>query len=200
MLLIKKYEKKNLTISDIFQINVNKYPDKIAILSETHSCTFRQLNQYSNRVANVFHNHGYKKGDIVGLLLENRPEFVGTWLGLSKIGVITPLINTNLLGPSLLHSITVAQCTALIYGESFTDAIKGISKEIPANVSLYQLNNKINKEVLDSSKDLATFLETASKDNISTSVERANHHDKLVYIYTSGTTGLPKAAVISHSR
>ncbi|XP_037825992.1 long-chain fatty acid transport protein 4-like [Lucilia sericata] len=198
--LIKKYEKKNFTIADIFQINVANFPDKVAIVSETQSWTFRQLNEFSNRIANVFHGHGYKKGDVVGLLLENRPEFVGTWLGLSKIGVITPLINTNLRGPSLLHSITVAKCSAFIYGEGFVEAMNDISKELPSNISLYQFNNEANQPVNGTAKDLTTLLEAAPKDKLPSSVEPPSHHDKLVYIYTSGTTGLPKAAVISHSR
>lgn len=198
--LIKKYEKKNFTIADIFQINVANFPDKVAIVSDTQSLTFRQLNEFSNRIANVFHGHGYKKGDVVGLLLENRPEFVGTWLGLSKIGVITPLINTNLRGPSLLHSITVANCTAFIYGEAFVEAMNDISKEIPSNIALYQFNNEANQPINGTAKDLTTLLDAAPKDKLPASADRPTHHDKLVYIYTSGTTGLPKAAVISHSR
>ncbi|XP_075169507.1 fatty acid transport protein 2 isoform X1 [Haematobia irritans] len=198
--LIKKYEKKNMTIADIFHMNVSKFPDKTVIVSETQSWTYRQLNEFSNRMANVFHSHGYKKGDVVGLLLENRAEFVGTWLGLSKIGVITPLINTNLRGPSLLHSITVAKCNAFIYGEGFTDAIETILKDLPSNIALYQFNNEPNSPVSGNAKDLTTLLETAAKDKLASSAERPSHHDKLVYIYTSGTTGLPKAAVISHSR
>ncbi|XP_061402933.1 long-chain fatty acid transport protein 4 [Musca vetustissima] len=198
--LIKKYEKKNMTIADIFHANVSKNPDKLVIVSETQSWTFRQLNEYSNRIANVFHSHGYKKGDVVALLMENRAEFVGTWLGLSKIGVITPLINTNLRGPSLLHSITVAKCSALIYSESFTEAIEFILKDLPSNVALYQYNEEPRTAVSGNAKDLKELLETACKDKLPASAERPSHHDKLLYIYTSGTTGLPKAAVISHSR
>lgn len=200
LILIKKYEKKNLTISDIFHMQVAKHPDKAAILCEDEVWTFRHLNEFSNRLANVFHSHGYKKGDVVGLLLENRPEFVGTWLGLSKLGVITPLINTNLRGPSLLHSITVAKCSALIYGENFSEAVDSISKELPSSLAIYQFNNSEKAPVTGLAKDLTTLLQSSSKDNVPASVEPANHHDKLVYIYTSGTTGLPKAAVISHSR
>lgn len=177
-----------------------KFPDKTAIVSETQSWTFRQLNEHSNRIANVFHSHGYKKGDVVALLLENRPEFVATWLGLSKIGVITPLINTNLRGPSLLHSITVAKGTALIYGEGFVTAVEDILKDLPSNVALYQFNNQTKSPVHGNAKDLTTLLEAACKDKLPASADRPSHHDKLVYIYTSGTTGLPKAAVISHSR
>ncbi|XP_055908772.1 long-chain fatty acid transport protein 4 isoform X2 [Eupeodes corollae] len=200
LILIKKYEKKNLTISDIFHMNVAKHPEKAAILCDDQVWTFRQLNEFSNRIANLFHSHGYKKGDVVCLLLENRPEFVGIWLGLSKLGVITPLINTNLRGPSLLHSITVANCSALIYGEDYADAVESISKELPSSLAIYQFNNKEKSPVTGLAKDLTTLIQSSSSGNVPASVEPANHHDKLVYIYTSGTTGLPKAAVISHSR
>jgi solute carrier family 27 fatty acid transporter 1/4 len=48
--------------------------------------------------------------------MENRPEFVATWLGLSKLGVITALINTNLKQQALVHSITIAKSKVIIYG------------------------------------------------------------------------------------
>ncbi|XP_037947982.1 long-chain fatty acid transport protein 4-like [Teleopsis dalmanni] len=199
LLLIKKCERKNLTIADIFELNVAKNPHKTIIVSDTQNWTFKQLHEYSNQIANAFRTQGYKKGDVVGLLLENRAEFVGIWIGLSKLGVITPLINTNLRGPSLLHSITVANCGGLIYGDDFVDAINAIKKEIPANVVLYQLNDDPNKAVSAEAKSLTVLLKDAPKQAFR-AIDRPNHHDKLVYIYTSGTTGLPKAAVITHSR
>ncbi|KAH8402139.1 hypothetical protein KR009_010001 [Drosophila setifemur] len=207
LLFVKRQERKNLNIGDIFEATVALQPDKLAIVSESQQWTFRQLNEHSNRVANVFHSHGYKKGDVVGLLMENRAEFVATWLGLSKIGVITPLINTNLRGASLQHSITVGQCTALIYGASFRSAVMDIAKDLPAHVGLYQFNDEATQEIVASeglsqglAQQLNGLLETAAKDKVAAGASRADHHDKLVYIYTSGTTGLPKAAVITHSR
>ncbi|XP_067644583.1 long-chain fatty acid transport protein 1-like isoform X2 [Eurosta solidaginis] len=198
LILIKKWERKNLTIGDLFQMIVEKQPEKTALLSETQSWTFRQLNEYSNRIADVFHNHGYNKGTVIGLMLENRVEFVGTWLGLSKLGIVTALINTNLKGPALVHSITVAKCSAVIYGEDFVEAIENIATKISSK--LYQLNNEKNKSVIQSAKDLTTLLSTAAHNRVPSTAQHPNHHDKLMYIYTSGTTGLPKAAVISHSR
>lgn len=82
-----------------------------------------QVEDYSNKVAQVFKAHGYKKGDAVALLLENRPEYVCIWLGLSKLGIITPLINNNLRKSSLLHSISVAGCQALIYGSDLAEGM-----------------------------------------------------------------------------
>ena len=45
-----------------------------------------------------------------------RPEFVVTWLGLAKIGIIPAFINYNLKKDALLHTINVADCRAIIYG------------------------------------------------------------------------------------
>lgn len=80
------------------------------------------MNDYSNQVGHYFKSKGYTKGDSVALMLENRPEYVGIWLGLSKIGVITALINTNLVSDPLVHCMKMADCKALIYGSDF---IKG---------------------------------------------------------------------------
>ncbi|XP_014090355.3 long-chain fatty acid transport protein 4 isoform X2 [Bactrocera oleae] len=199
LILIKRYERRNVSISDIFQMNVAKHPDKTAIISETQSWTFRQLDQFANRIADIFHSHGYKKGDVIALMLENRVEFVGIWLGLSKLGIITALINTNLKERSLVHSITVAKCLALIYGEDFEETVESVATEISAK--LYQFNNGINKAVRNSAEDLTNLMNSSTHVTSQPStIQHPNHHDKLMYIYTSGTTGLPKAAVISHSR
>ncbi|XP_030554275.1 long-chain fatty acid transport protein 1 [Drosophila novamexicana] len=206
LLFIKGQERKNLNVGDIFEANVARQPDKLAIVSESQKWTFRQLNEHANRVANVFHSHGYKKGDVVGLLLENRAEFVATWLGLSKIGIITPLINTNLRGASLQHSVKVGNCTALIYGISYRSAVMDIAKDLPAHVALYQFNDVANStETTDGltqglAQQLNALLDSAPKDKVAAGASRADHQDKLLYIYTSGTTGLPKAAVITHAR
>lgn len=57
----------------------------------------------------------------MALFMENRPEYVCVWLGLSKIGVITALVNNNLVGDPLLHSISAVQPKCIIYGSALKD-------------------------------------------------------------------------------
>jgi fatty-acyl-CoA synthase len=49
-----------------------------------------------------------KEKDTVALIMHNRPDFVAFWLGVSKVGVRTALLNTNVTGKALVHSVQVA--------------------------------------------------------------------------------------------
>ena len=82
------------------------------------------MEDYSNRIANFYMSQGYKKGDSVALFISNRPEQIITWLGLSKIGVIPALINSNLRKEALMHTIRVANCKAVIFGQELEDGIE----------------------------------------------------------------------------
>ncbi|KAL6261278.1 hypothetical protein P5V15_008800 [Pogonomyrmex californicus] len=197
---VHSHEKKNRNVADIFRQYVSRHPNKICFIFEDQEWTFQQIEDFSNKIANIFKAHGYKKGDTIALLLENRPEFIAIWLGLNKLGVITSLLNTNLRKSSLLHCINISKCQAFIYGIDFFDAVTDIASSLDAKLTLYRFGNHSNamsnglKE-----KDLNALLaDTPATPPIVQ--ERSGFHDKLLYIYTSGTTGLPKAAVITNSR
>lgn len=79
------------------------------------------MEEHSNQIANYFKEQGLKRGDVVALFMESCPEYVCIWLGLSKIGVITALINNNLRAEALMHSIKVSKCSAVIIGNEQTN-------------------------------------------------------------------------------
>lgn len=92
---------------------------------------------YSNKIANYFQKElNLKKGDCVALFMENQPEHVGIWLGLSKLGVITALINTNLRSQQLLHTINAANSKYVIYNSGLSDAVKSIQSELSKDIGL----------------------------------------------------------------
>ena len=53
----------------------------------------------------VGRGQGIGRGEGVALLMENRPEFLASWMGLAKLGAVTALINTNLTGKALRHAL-----------------------------------------------------------------------------------------------
>lgn len=51
--------------------------------------------------------------------MDNRPEFIITWLGLAKAGCTIALINTNLLGEPLIYSMDISKAQRFIIGSFF---------------------------------------------------------------------------------
>lgn len=115
-----RYEHGRQTVPKIFTNVASKHPDKVAFYFENEIWTFRDVEKFSNKIAHFFKSEGYKRGDTIALYLESRPEYVCIWLGLAKIGVVTALVNNNLVADPLLHSIKVSDAKAVILGAELT--------------------------------------------------------------------------------
>lgn len=83
--------------------------------------THIQLEHFSNRIGRYFRTRPFSHFDSIAVVMENCPEYIGIWLGLSKAGFVAALINTNLRHDMLLHSINAAGCKAIIFGSEFKD-------------------------------------------------------------------------------
>eukprot|EP00117_Sycon_ciliatum_P006283 scpid51796/ scgid9892/ Long-chain fatty acid transport protein 4; Solute carrier family 27 member 4 len=203
--------KKHMGIQDQFRETAKKYPNKVAVVMEDEQWTYTELEKYANQIGHLFYNLGIKRGNTVALFMENKPEFIASWLGLSRVGVITSFINTNLRLDGLLHCITVCDAKAVIFGLEMKDAIEQIKDRLEAKqVQLYVLGdrgrpapcpsdiNSLNATILDES--IAAQPTFPPEDAIPDGNTQISLHDQLFYIYTSGTTGLPKPSKITHQR
>lgn len=115
------YSCESKTVATLFAEVVKKHPNKIAFLMDDTQMTFQAAHNFSNQVASYFKSLGYKKGDSIALVMENRMEYALIWLGLSKLGVITALVNTNLRKDVLVHSIKAANAKGVIIGFELAD-------------------------------------------------------------------------------
>ncbi|KAL4715153.1 hypothetical protein ACJJTC_012200 [Scirpophaga incertulas] len=203
--LSRSFEKKKWGIPDIFHDRVVKHPHKICFVTENESWSFEQVEEFSLRVSAVLKAKGVKSGDTVAVMMSNCPEMPAIWLGSARIGAVSPLINTNQTGNTLLHSINIAKCDIVIYGDEFETAIQEITRELSPSIKLYKFTHRpLNTSsdagrVVESTNDFTAMLESTPPSNWFKS-EGDGFNGKILYIYTSGTTGLPKAAVISSSR
>lgn len=59
----------------------------------------------------------------MALMASNYPEMPAIWLGITRLGAVAPLINTNQTGKTLLHSINIAKCDYVIYGSEFESGL-----------------------------------------------------------------------------
>ena len=183
-----------LTIADWLERWARQRPDSPAVLYEDRIVTYAELDAGANRFARWAQGQGLRKGDVVSLLMENRPEYIMAWIGLIKNGCIAALINTHLTGPALSHSINIAGAKHLILGGEMVDSYATAGLGVEAPPRLWATGGAVQGcEDLDAALAEQSGASLGARDDLYC-------RDKALYIYTSGTTGLPKAANISHMR
>ena len=176
-----------------------RHGDKPALISDRESLTYRALAERSCRYARWAVAQGLDKGDVVALLMTNRPEYVAIWLGIIRAGGTVALLNTNLAGPTLAFCIdSVAPKHVIVAGEfahslSSADSYRKTTPRIwlHGDANHPQQHHPRLDQAIDAF-DGAT-LSAAERPHLTI-------EDKALFIFTSGTTGLPKAANINHFR
>ena len=127
------------TSADLIENSARRFGERVFVEFEGRTTSYAGFNREANRVAHWALERGLGKGDVVALMMENRPEYLGIWAGLAKAGVTTALINTHLGGHSLEHVIEAAGCRALILGDECLPAYRELAaqhlKGLPVFVS-----------------------------------------------------------------
>ncbi len=164
-------------------------PDAPALISDGETLSYGALAGRMRRYARWAMTEGLGKGDVVALMAPNRPDYMAAWLGLTSVGVVVALINTNLRGDALSHCVAVAEPVCLIASTEFAEVAEAAAARVAepppvwAEGRLDWAMARLSDEPLGADEAPAVTV-----------------RDPALLIYTSGTTGLPKAARVSHHR
>ncbi len=176
----------------------DKFGDAPALLSDRESFTYRELIARSNRYARWALGQGLGKGDTVCLMMPNRPEFLAVWLGVTRIGGVVALLNTNLTGTALAHCINVVEPKHIIVAAELLAPLQDARIHVTSGAELWlhgDAGAAADLPRIDLAIERLTGDPLAAADRPVLTIE-----DRALYIYTSGTTGLPKAANMNHYR
>lgn len=196
--------KKNLGLGWAFEKATKQNPKGIAIAYEDQQLSYTQVNQWANRIAHYFLSLGVKKGDVVAVYIENRPELLVFSIAMAKIGAIASLVNTSQSGKVLIHSIELVKAKYIVVGEELADNLTAVLDNISVNKqNIYWWADAPTLTETGTAPEgyhnLAQVTQNQSSKNPASS-KQVFKDDGLYYIYTSGTTGLPKAVIFSHGR
>jgi fatty-acyl-CoA synthase len=186
----------SVTFPVLIENLADKFGASLALISGGECLTYRALAERAIRYARWALGEGLAHGDVVCLLMLNCPEYVAIWLGISRIGGIVSLVNTQLTGDSLAHSINIVAPKHVIVGAELVDAVAAVRSRLAPEVRCWvhgQDNHgfsRIDREIQRNAGNSLQGLE----------YQPPTIMDRALYIYTSGTTGLPKAANVSHFR
>lgn len=190
----------DVLVCDDFEEAVDKFGDNIALEDETRSLTYRDLDGMANRYAHWARNRGLRRSDVIGLVMTNRPEFIAAWMGFSKVGIATALINTNLTGQALAHCLNIAGVSQVVADEETWRQCEEARPFVTRTMMLWVLGLKGEQETSER-RGLDNAVRGGSSVRPPRSVrDGLTNRDTALYIYTSGTTGLPKAARVHHAR
>ena len=179
-------------------------PDGPASLQGEVALTYFQVNQWANRIAHHLIAQGIRKGDVVAVFIENRPELLVTILAVAKVGAISALLNTSQTRDTLAHSLNLVAPAAIIVGEELVPAFSAVRERVSIKAArTWFVADRDTFSHPGIAPDGFINLMTASADSSSAnpaSSQQVFFDDPCFYIYTSGTTGLPKAGVFKHGR
>jgi acetyl-CoA synthetase len=160
----------------------DKHPaDKLAMIHEDFAGTVREvrwgeLQESSNRFANVLHAHGVQKGDRVAMLLPSTPETAAAFLGAFKCGAILLSMSVLYGDDGIRHRVTDSQPRVLVTNEANRDRV---------DPSLVEHVLILDDALLASGDAGFTPEDTLAE-------------DPAQLYYSSGTTGLAKGIVHAH--
>jgi fatty-acyl-CoA synthase len=185
----------NLLCDDL-QAAVEKFRDRPAMTFEGRTVNYGEMDAIANRFAHWGKGLNLRRGQTVALFMPNRLEYFCIWYGLSKIGVVTALINNQLSGLALAHCLTISGASHVIV-DSETSPVFAAARPL--------LEKRFQEWILGPAhgdqRDLLQALKSCSQLPPDRSVRNdMRARDTCLYIFTSGTTGLPKAARITHVR
>ncbi|MEH1968906.1 amino acid adenylation domain-containing protein [Nostoc sp.] len=165
-------------IHELFEAQVEKTPDAIAVVFENQQLTYRELNNQANQLAHHLRKLGVKPEVLVGICVERTLEMVIGLLAILKAGGAYVPLDPAYPQERLAFILEDAQASVLLTQASLVEAIP---------------QHKAQVVCLDADWH---YIAQQSQENLYSEVTP----DNLAYvIYTSGSTGRPKGVMIKHS-
>lgn len=211
---------KNVTVDtrhmyQVLEESCEKFADRQVLWFQPldATMTYRELKTAVDGFAAGLHQRGIQKGDVVGLMLPNSPQYIIAYYACHRLGAVVTGINPTYKPGEVLHQLKRTKVKALVVLDAlYGPAVEPIFDKSPVELLvatnvvdlvpgngfkkfLGKLLGKIPKGPVPSSA--ASFVDVMSATGALPKVDIAPDDDA-VYLMTGGTTGTPKAAQLTH--
>jgi long-chain acyl-CoA synthetase len=221
---IDDLDSKEFEISypELIRSTFEKLPDKVAMAYYGTEINYANLDKLSNEFANMLIEHGFKKGDVIGVNTANIPEYVIAVLGALKIGMIVSGVSPLLSAVQIQYQLNDLgsggkQVALLTLDAVFAGHITKIASKLPSlklvittSVAGFmpkflgimgKLLKKIPKGKVTplEGKTVLEYHKDVKGKYADTLPDIKFNADDIAFIqYTGGTTGPPKGAILTH--
>jgi fatty-acyl-CoA synthase len=169
-------------------LHARRRPDKVAIIDDEGTLTWKELDDAANAVAHGLLDKGVRGGDGVAILARNSRWFAIAEFGCARVGARIILLNSSFSGPQIKEVSEREDAKLIIYDDEYAE---DVSKADPPLGKLRALDTSPDSDKESGSQDetLAELIERSSGNP----APKASKHSSII-ILTSGTTGTPKGA------
>ncbi|WP_370901544.1 amino acid adenylation domain-containing protein, partial [Chryseobacterium gossypii] len=169
------------TIHGIFEEQVLKTPDNIALVYEDVKLSYRELNERANRLAHyLIKTYDIQPDDLVPLCLERSENMLIGILAVLKAGAAYVPMDASYPAERIDYILSDTKAKIILAQESTAEKLQDM------NTDVISLNN-------------ASFRQVVEKEDASDPVTTVGPGNLAYVIYTSGTTGLPKGVMVEHT-
>lgn len=164
------------SIHHLFEMQVERTPDAVALVFEEQQLTYRELNQQANQLAHYLRRLGVETETLVGICIEHSLKMVVGLLGILKAGgAYVPLDPLN-PRERLAFMLNDAQPTVLLTQQQFIE-------QLPEHQQVIRLD---------------TDWQTIAQESVETPMNTVSGEHLAYMLYTSGSTGKPKGVLGTH--
>ncbi len=181
-------------MNEALKAAVDKYPNNVAINYpfKKMTLTYKELYEKITKFANALKDLGVKKGDRVGIVLSNNPEFVISFYSLLQIGAVGCSIIKLLTTAEVADISQTTELKGLIIADDGKRTVKKAKEQTPSLDIVISVGDKGIEETLG-------FWEVLEeRGHLKPIKEPIGLDDWATINFTSGTTGKPKGTIHTH--
>lgn len=178
-------------LADLFETIAATVPDRKAIISNSLTLTYAELDARANAIASALSAEGVGRGDTVGLYMMNQAEYLEAFIAACKLGAAPFNVNYRYRADELRYLFTNARAAAIIHAAEFSDIVRSLRPDLP--------DLKVTMAVTDQSgANISGSLSYEAALETSCSGPWDRDEADVLLIYTGGTTGMPKGVMWPH--
>ncbi|HXD65484.1 MAG TPA: long-chain fatty acid--CoA ligase [Solirubrobacteraceae bacterium] len=173
-----------MNLAGILTASAERDPDHVAIKLDDIELTYAALDGASAHIAGLLAEHGFQRGDRVGIMLPNVPYFPVVYYGVLRAGGIVVPMNVLLKKREVAYYLSDSGAKLLFAWHGFAEDAQAGAEQAGAECVVVEPG---------------TFEEQVGAASPETAVADTADDDTAVLLYTSGTTGQPKGAELTHA-
>lgn len=181
--------RQGLGIRSLHALHAAASPGRPAVIDRHRQLDYAQLHAEIDAVARALHHEGARRGEPVGLMLENRSEYVALWMALGRLGIASAHVSPSSTAAELAPLLQRAGIARLFVSEATYPVATQVLREHP-DLRLQLVH--VGHQPPPGARSYHALVR-AHRDHAGPRPPAGEEADSVVF--TSGTTGTPKGAV-----